>query len=100
MNWLKKKIIRWARNNWENAKSGRYEVEAMQGPGGTVTLSNSVDVDGLAFKVMPALGGVIVQLRKYNRKIDTENYTTYIIPEGEDISERVGQIVSMELLRH
>lgn len=98
MNWFKNKIIQWIRDDWENA--GRSVMKATQGNVAIARPSDSVDIEGLSFKVMPAHGGVIVQMRKYNRKIDTENYTTYIIPEGEDVAERVGQIVSMELLRH
>ena len=48
---------------------------------------------------MPAQGGTIVQIRHYDRKTDRHNNITHIIPDGEDISERIGQIVSMELLR-
>jgi hypothetical protein len=48
---------------------------------------------------MPAQGGTIVQIRHYDRKTDRNNNITHIIPDGEDIAERIGQIVSMELLR-
>ena len=58
-----------------------------------------VDVDGLNFNVMSAQGGTIVQVRHYDRKTDRNNTITHVIPDGEEISERIGQIVSMEILR-
>jgi hypothetical protein len=57
------------------------------------------DIDGLRFTVMSANGGVIVQLRQYDRKTDRSNHSTHIITDGEDIAERIGQIVSLEMLR-
>jgi hypothetical protein len=58
-----------------------------------------VDIDGMHFNVMKANGGVIVQLRTYDRKIDRNNYTTHIITDNEDVADRIGQIVSLEMLR-
>jgi hypothetical protein len=60
--------------------------------------SNEVNVEGLRFSVMPARGGTVVQVQKYDRRKDESNNTTYVIPEGEDIAQEVGRIVSMELL--
>jgi hypothetical protein len=56
-----------------------------------------VTVDGLNFTVMPAQGGTIVQLRRYDRKNDRNDNATHIIPEGQDIAEHIGKIVSIEL---
>lgn len=61
--------------------------------------SHEADIEGLRFTVMPARGGTIVQLRSYNMKNDRNDYVTYVIPDGQDIAEEVGRIVSMELLR-
>jgi hypothetical protein len=47
---------------------------------------------------MPARGGTVIQVQKYDRRKDESNTTTYVIPEGEDIAQEVGRIVSMELL--
>ena len=56
-----------------------------------------IDVDGLNFNVMPAQGGVIVQLRRYDRKLDRNDNSTHIIHEGDDIAEAIGKIVALEL---
>jgi hypothetical protein len=59
--------------------------------------SPSVEIEGLSFNVMPAQGGTIVQLRKYDRKTDRNDCSTHVIPEGQDVAETVGKIVAMEL---
>jgi len=89
MNWLKLKLRRWA-NNAQDI----YPVEVAVSTG-----ARAVDVEGLSFNVMPAQGGTVVQIRSYDRKSDRNNNITHVIPDGEDIAERIGQIVSMEILR-
>ena len=88
MKWLSRKIRRWLDNSIELA------CEPV-----SVRASDSVSIDGIAFNVMPANGGVIVQTRQYDRKTDRNLYNTHIITNQEDIAARVGQIVALELLR-
>lgn len=90
MKWLKRIIINWVREDWYNSQPVAVDVSVG---------ARAVDVDGLSFNVMPAQGGTVVQIRCYDRKTDRNNNITHVIPDGEDISERIGQIVSMELLR-
>jgi len=89
MKWLKKIVVKWVRDDWNSCQPVQDVVVG----------SRSVDVEGLSFNVMPAQGGTVVQIRCYDRKTDRNNHITHVIPDGEDISERIGQIVSMELLR-
>lgn len=66
---------------------------------GTIREGNEADIEGMRFTVMPARGGTIIQMRVYDRKRDENNNTTYVIPEGEDIAQEVGRIVSLEMLK-
>jgi hypothetical protein len=62
--------------------------------------SDGVDMDSsLRFNVLVGSGGVVVQIHRYDRKNDRSNNTTHIIADGEPIAERIGQIVSMEILK-
>lgn len=89
MRWLQRKLRHWLQ------EQDSYPIDQPM-----VTIGcHSVDVEGLSFNVMPATGGTIVQIRHYDRKTDRNNNITHVIPDGEDIAERIGQIVSMELLR-
>ena len=89
MRWLKRIVVSWVKDDWYNSQ-----------PVQDVAVSaRSIDVEGLSFSVMSATGGTVVQIRSYDRKTDRNNTITHVIPDGENIAERLGQIVSMELLR-
>jgi hypothetical protein len=89
MKWLKRIVVKWVREDWNNSQPVQ---DVLVG-------ARSVDVEGLSFNVMSAQGGTVVQIRHYDRKTDRNNNITHVIPDGEDIAERIGQIVSLELLR-
>ena len=88
MRWLKRKLRRWLDDD---------KVQAVCEP--AIVRSNHIDIDGISFNVMQATGGVIVQTRQYNSKTDRNMYSTHIITDQENLSERIGQIVSIELLK-
>jgi hypothetical protein len=88
--WLKRKIRRWLNDD-------SIEI-ACEPP--IVRGNSGVDIDGISFNVMSASGGVIVQTRQYNSKIDRHTYSTHIIPDGEPVAERIGHIVSLEILKN
>jgi hypothetical protein len=92
MNWLKRKIVSWLREDWYNSQPVADSSPVAVG-------ANAIDINGLSFNIMSATGGAVVQVRYYDRKTDRSGYHTHVIPDGEDIAERIGQIVSMELLR-
>jgi len=90
MNWLKLKLRRWV-----NSAQDIYINEPVAVSRG----ASAVEMEGLSFNVMPARGGTVVQIRHYDRKTDRTNNVTHVIPDGDDIADRIGQIVSLELLR-
>lgn len=88
MNWLKRKIRDWI-------MSASYVEETPS----IYPVSHGAEIEGLNFTVMVATGGTIVQMRSYDRKTDRSTINTHIISDGEDVAERIGQIVSMEILK-
>jgi len=90
MRWLKTKL-----RNWIN--SDDYPVAITSG--NKIRVSDEPDVDGLRFTIMKANGGVILQSRRYDRRRDESDCSTYIITDDEPYAERIGQIVSMEILK-
>lgn len=110
MKWFDKWLYKKVKHMWEYSK--QYETQYDDGQcfptnnRATILGSNSVQQDSISmenslnFRVCSALGGTIVQItHRYDSKTDRCNVVTHIIPDGDDISVRVGQIVSMELLR-
>lgn len=87
INWMKRKLRTWALRDEQDV------------PLLTVHAREEIEIEGLRFNVMKATGGLILQLRSYDRKSDRNNYNTYIITDDEPIAERVGQIVALEILK-
>jgi hypothetical protein len=96
MNWFKKLVIKWVREDWDNAnKSSRPEM-----------LVASRDVESISdgepilnFRVFSAVGGRVVEFRHYDRQKDRNHTTTYIITNEQDFGERIAKIVTMESLK-
>ena len=53
----------------------------------------------LNFKVYSAIGGRIVEFRKYDRNRDRNETQTYIITNDQDFGERIAKIATMENLK-
>ncbi len=90
MRWLKNKL-----RNWINSDDYPVAVTSSN----KIRVSDEPDVDGMRFTIMKANGGVILQSRKYDRRRDESDCSTYIITDDEPYAERIGQIVSMEILK-
>ena len=97
MKWLKKALWRWTYEGREldegNAKVSRGLVttraeEALCG-----------DEPVLNFKVYSAVGGKVVEFRRYDRKSDRNDSTTYIITNDQDFGDRIAKIATMEKLK-
>jgi hypothetical protein len=91
------KFLRWV-GSYDQERRDREIYSGTAIAGNSVRAREDVEVDGLRFNVMTARGGTVVQLRKYDSRKDENKYTTYVIPDGENIAEEIGKIVSMELL--
>jgi hypothetical protein len=53
----------------------------------------------LNFKVYSAVGGKIVEFRRYDRQRDRNDHQTYIITNDQDFGERIAKIATMENLK-
>ena len=55
--------------------------------------------DRISFELTSAVGGRILNVRRYDSKTDRHNGTTYVIPSGDDVGSRVAKILNLELLK-
>lgn len=97
MKWFKKLVASWARqgNNYD-------EVETMKGSNRLVSRDETTAMNDdpvLNFKVYSAVGGKVVEFRRYDRKSDRNDSTTYIITNDQDFGERIAKIATMEKLK-
>jgi hypothetical protein len=96
MKWLRKKIIQWVREDWD----AEYKKSSEKG----VLVSNSdinvpEDDPILTFRIYSANNGQILEFRRYDRKNDRHNNSTYIIEKDRDIGEYINKCLSLELLK-
>ena len=54
--------------------------------------------DPIRFELTSAVGGRILRVRRYDRRSHESDSQLYVIPQGEDVGERVSKIVNLELL--
>ena len=55
--------------------------------------------DPIRFSVQRASGGVVVQTSYYNNQKDKRTQNLHVIPEGKDVAEAIGKIVTYEFLK-
>ena len=86
-----KRLKRWYWNNREDSM--------------LVAASSNIGIRGhdfpnpLRFSIQQASGGTIVDVSTYDRRKDEHGSNMHVIPEGHDVAEAIGQIVTMEMLR-
>lgn len=98
MNWLKKIVIKWVRDDWNNVSMTEEPRVARMGKG------LSIDSDGLGgepirFNVITARGGIVVTTRTYNKQRDRNEEVIHVIHDDEDVAKKVGEIVALELMK-
>lgn len=98
--WLYRKI----RDMWENKHE--YEEERT-GKMGTLGIGQAAMIERsraegegrITFELSSAVGGKILNVRHYDDRKDRHESQTYVIPNGEDIGERVAKIVNLEMFK-
>ncbi len=101
LKWFSHKIVNWAREYDRRDNEAKEDCVPER-----VRDRFGVDMDhSLKFNVLVCNGGVVLEIRTPDVSTSTSKgyrepiTKTYLIPEGEDVAERIGQIVSMEILR-
>jgi hypothetical protein len=95
MKWFKKIVASWARE-------GRNYEEDCATPSRLISTAECASINDdpvLNFKVYSAVGGKVVEFRRYDRKGDRNDSTTYIITNDQDFGDRIAKIATMEKLK-
>ena len=98
MNWFKRMVINWVREDWETAREENCKVPNRLIS--TAECSTLNDEPVLNFKVYSAVGGKVVEFRRYDRRSDRNDSTTYIITQDQDFGERIAKIATLENLKN
>lgn len=94
MGFFRRKFMEWSKRAWEDSKSEIYAGSI------AVKSDNSIDAEPqLNFKIFGAMGGHVMEFRRYDRKTDRYDNQLYVISTDDDIGERVARIVNMEMMK-
>jgi hypothetical protein len=102
MNWFKRMVINWVREDWDNARQEQDCYPSPKLSRGLNSVSSTRDIGSdvsLQFKVYNAIGGKIVEFSRYDRKSDNVDHQIYIIGKDEDFGEKIAKISTLEILR-
>jgi len=103
MNWFKRMVVKWVREDWDKASQEQdypspklsRGINAIGGGG-----SREVNSDPtLQFKIYSAIGGKVVEFSRYDRQTDRTEHQVYIIGKDEDFGEKIAKISTLEVLR-
>lgn len=64
--------------------------------GAALKMSEPEGEDRVSFELSTAVGGKILNVRRYDRRTDRHETTTYVVPNGENLSERIVKILDLE----
>jgi hypothetical protein len=93
MKWLKRKLRNWV-------DDAREEPDMVLGIKSRDVEAQMCDAEPiLNFRVFSAVGGQVVEFRRYDRKTDRSDTTTYIIHKDQDFGEKISKIANMEMLK-
>ena len=90
MKWLKRKIRNWLQEEL---------VLESDKIGSTLSTREHDWEEPMRFSLTKANGGYIINCRKFDRKTDRQEGNVYILTDDQDITEEIGKIVSMEMLK-
>ena len=85
-------IINWAQN-YGSSRATLLDNDVARS-------NSSIGAQGMNFTIYSANGGHVVEYRSYDTKSDERINNLHIINSDEDMGERIGQIVTLELLRN
>lgn len=108
MKWLDNWLYTKVRDMWDNRE--KYEAlraerdykESRMIKMGTAMAIDRGSPEGenrISFDLSTAVGGRILNVRRYDMQKDRHENQTYVIPNGEDIGERVAKIINLEMFK-
>jgi hypothetical protein len=102
MNWFKRIIVKWVREDWENARDQPEDCYPSPKLSRGINTASTRDVGSdptLQFKIYNAIGGKVVEFTRYDRQKDRAFHDIYIIGREEDFGAKIAKIAMLETLK-
>jgi len=103
--WLYLKV----RDMWDNRHKYEHYEQSTQwlrestkmaiGQAAVLERASAEGMDRITFELTSAVGGRILNVRRYDQRNDRHENQTYVIPSGEDVGARVTKIINLELIK-
>jgi hypothetical protein len=103
MTWFDRWLYKKVRDMWDNKQNYEedrsYKMATNMAIPKSLISSTAEGDDRISFELTSAVGGRILNVRRYDPRKDQHDATTYVIPTGEDVGVRVAKILNLELLK-
>jgi hypothetical protein len=92
MNWLRTKILNFLSGTQPSRPEelSKYAVASPQ---------EHHSISDLHFTVSSARGGLIVNVRTYDKQRDRHDYINHIIHDDQDVAKNIADIVAVEIMK-
>ena len=101
--WFDRWLYGKVRDMWDNSHKyaeEKYSTKGLNMVGAQAIERGSVEgQDRISFELSTAVGGRILNVRRYDDRKDRHENQTYVIPNGEDVGARVAKILNLELIK-
>ncbi len=107
MKWFDRWLYKKTRDMWDNRD--KYEEVYINktkthrglqvGTAMAIEKGRAEGEDRISFELTSAVGGRILNVRRYDNRTDRHDSQTYVIPSGEDVGARVAKILNLELIK-
>lgn len=95
---LLRKLITWAvRDDYDDGD--KVPMATSRRRNQLVVSSESLRSNSMNFSLYAAEGGTVIETSFYDSKTDRNDHRLYLIPDGDDFTNTLGQIVSMERMK-
>lgn len=104
MNILKKIVVGWVKQDWENsANVNRKEQMIMMEAAQAVEKRRTIDANGFNIRVYRAVGGTIIETNRNDGRLRVDDGRSgnglYIITDDKDLGVEIGKIITLEGLK-
>lgn len=102
INWFKKKVIEWVKEDWNNSSQKTNDNGLVPFPDRHVVSSSKgrrLDQHGMNFTIYSANGGYVMEYSMYDPKTDERNNALHIITSDQDLGQGIAHIITLEMLR-
>lgn len=104
MKWFKKKFRNWCIDAWNTRYEGIPDAvetnnRVRMGTGISMSKGGLESNATLQFTVYNAIGGKVVEFRRYDNRTDRSDFSVYVIGKDEDFGEKISKIATLETLK-